>query len=228
MNFELGNFRVEDGKIVVSNQNALGSGKVVAVDDGATLAIQSSQATAPSFNFANQINLGSAGPFAASLELASGNAHISKPIHILNDSTIRLQTGGSELLLDSTGLTLDSYMITTDQNGNCDSATPCQLTIEGPGANQTATLKTFRNFGNVSGDAAQTSDGIRLYGEYGSEARRSPLIWPRIAMPFSGSLGIRFWMDHQLRLIMLNGNCSLMSRWGQRPIPRHLNLLLNP
>ena len=75
-NSELGNSRVEDGKIVVSNQNALGSGKVVAVDDGATLAIQSSQQHRA--NFANQINLGSAGP-SRRRELASGSVQILSP-----------------------------------------------------------------------------------------------------------------------------------------------------
>ena len=51
----------------------------------------------------------------------------------------------------------------------CDSASPCQLTIEGPGANPAATIKTFRkDLGNASSDAVASSDGIRLYGEYGS------------------------------------------------------------
>ena len=166
-NTELGDSRIDEGKVVVSNQDALGTGKVVDVDDGATLVIQSSQEIASNFNFANQVNLGSAGSLGASLELVTGSAQISKPIHLLNDSFIRLKADGSELLLDDTSQTSGSYMITTSSEGLCDSASPCQLTVEGPGANKSATLKTFRkDLGNPSSDAVAGSDGIRLYGEY--------------------------------------------------------------
>ena len=142
-----GNIVVEAGELILSKANALGSGNPVSVQDGATLVLDSSEPNPSSFSFENVLSLGSYAnsPSGASLRLKGGSAQLTRPVSIVNLSSIKLLADGSELILSDLLSSSASNVIKPHSSGHCSTATPCLLKILGPGvAGETASVKTGR------------------------------------------------------------------------------------
>ena len=163
---------VWSGELAVAHENAVGSDNDVFVEN-AVFSLQSNETSPSSFSFSNKIFLAGLSSGSESVfKLAAGSAQVTQPIGIDNNARIFMPVSGSQLLLDDLSPSSPSNMLTGVELGGCQSSSPCQLVIEGPGvAGETAILKTFRHGLGVSGTtAADTkSDGISLFTNYGED-----------------------------------------------------------